>query len=65
MNKFCLNCQHRKISDVLKEKFNKYSIPLFVECPKNDKHVSGCTVKYVEIDWENFVEYLKKVVNEC
>lgn len=60
MNKCCINCQHRKIPAEVKASFNDLVNKLFYECPLNDKRIYGCTVKYMNIDWANFMEYLKE-----
>lgn len=60
MNKFCRTCPHRLISNEVKEKFNELIKETFLECPIDDENVAGCTIKFLDIDWDNFREYLKK-----
>lgn len=31
-----------------------------MECPIEDKKISGCVIKYQEIDWGKFSDYLEK-----
>ena len=60
LNSFCKKCKFKKVSKVLKEKFNKYSQRIFVDdCPTADKRVVGCTTTmFYEIDWEPFLLFL-------
>jgi hypothetical protein len=60
VNSFCKDCKFRKVSKILKEKFNKYSQRIFIEdCPTGDKRVVGCTTTiFYEIDWEPFLLFL-------
>ena len=63
MNKCCINCPHRKISSELKAEFNRLVNKVFYECPLNDEKIFGCTVKYMNIDWVSFMEYLEENVS--
>jgi hypothetical protein len=60
LNSFCKNCKFKKVSKILKEKFNRYSQKIFVDdCPTEDKRVVGCTTTFFyEIDWEPFLLFL-------
>lgn len=58
MNDFCKTCQHLEIPKILKNKFNKIHFPLFINHPLDEKNVVGCVVKYQNIDWSTFFEFL-------
>lgn len=60
MNKFCKDCSHRTIPDILKEKFNQNINDFWHECPINDKNIYGCTLKFLIIQWAEFFKYLVK-----
>lgn len=61
LNNCCLDCAHRKIPDEIKRKFNEKVYRLFYECPLKDKRITGCTIKYISIDWDSFLAHLEKV----
>lgn len=60
MNRCCYDCDKKLIPKKIKDLFNELANVIFIECPLNDKNVCGCTIKYLDIDWKNFVKYLKK-----
>lgn len=60
LNKFCKNCPHLKVPKLLKDKFNKFNYPLFINSPITDELVVGCVVKYQNIEWSYFAEYIIK-----
>lgn len=54
-----------KVPSVLKGKFNKLNFPLFINHPIDDPDIHGCVVKYQQIKWKEFAEFLveKKLLN--
>jgi len=61
INEFCRDCNHRKIPKNIRNEFNKNVFELFSECPINDDRITGCTTKFLEIDWANFFKHIKEV----
>lgn len=66
MNSFCENCPHRQVPDLLREKFNALNFKLFCNQPIDDPNIAGCTVKYINIDWVQFANFLanKKLLSK-
>jgi len=61
MNKFCEDCVHRQVPKILKEKFNLLNYPLFVnDQPINDEKITGCTVKFVKINWPAMYSFIQQ-----
>lgn len=61
MNKFCVDCSHQKIPTEIKSKFYPPFGDFFkTTCPLNDKDISGCTVKQIQIDWKGFFSFLEE-----
>lgn len=60
MNNFCKMCQHRLVPKKIKDIFNANVFIAFVDCPKRDIKICGCTVKYLDIDWKKFIQYLNR-----
>ena len=58
MNSFCLERQHRRVPQGVRKKFNELVFNLFEECPLSDLDLSGCTTRYLEIDWISFTRYI-------
>lgn len=58
MNHFCNHCQHSKLPNSLKTKFNNNFKITFIDCPTSDKVVAGCFIKNLDIDWGKFAEWL-------
>jgi|WetSurSiteA1Bulk_404760.scaffolds.fasta_scaffold271137_2 hypothetical protein len=60
MKSFCNNCPHLKVPDSIKEKFNEFCKPTFIECPTEDKTVAGCLISMMSINWPEFFSFLLK-----
>jgi hypothetical protein len=59
MHKFCTSCPHRLAPKSIRLKFNEFVRPMFFDCPLTQKHVVGCTIKFITIDWKAFANWLK------
>ncbi len=59
MHKVCIDCAHRQIPKILKNKFDFMYYPLFSENHpmKADDQIVGCTRKYININWQGFLDY--------
>ncbi len=60
INKFCLHCKHKQVSEKAKEKFNELVFNLFIDCPQTDKRIFGCTTKFLDVDWDSFLIFVKQ-----
>jgi hypothetical protein len=60
LNKFCEDCPHCNVPDLIKEKFNEEIEDMFFNCPLNDNKVIYCFTKEYEIKWDLFINYLLK-----
>ena len=61
INEFCLTCQHKGVSKRIKKEFDEFVNRLFTNCPITDKRVCGCVVKYINIEWKDFYNYMKRI----
>lgn len=61
MNKFCENCPHRNLPEVLRKFFERYTWPhFFHNCPVEDSTIIGCIRKEVSVDWKDYANKLKE-----
>lgn len=59
MHKFCNDCKYLKLPNFIKEKYNEFVFPKFLECPLEDNpKVAGCVVKHFDIDIGIFIKEL-------
>lgn len=40
--------------------YNKMVAPTFIECPPKDPKIAGCITKFVDIHWDDFINFLKE-----
>lgn len=66
MNRFCIECSHRRVSKEIRLKFNEFVYPYFIDCPIDDERIVGCSVLFLNINWNSFIRYItkKKVLTE-
>lgn len=58
VKKFCKDCRHLSVDPILKSMFNEVVQETFIVCPvESNQKISGCFIKELEVDWDNFVTY--------